>query len=186
MNRAAHVTSLDAISQFRQALAAFSGDVHQVIDELMLELQRALEWIEQDRTRYWPAQARRASDAVAEARVQLERKQLTIDRHERPSCYEEKKALQRAVERLRYCEEQVRVTRHWLLECQRQADRFRTKLSKLRHFLDQDVVAALARLEHMSAVLNKYVGHSLPAAADPLADEGAPMEQPILEDDPQT
>ena len=67
-----------------------------------------MDWIEHDRARYWPHEARKASDAMAAARSELERQELAIRQEDKRSCYEARLALEQAKRRLRMAEEKVR------------------------------------------------------------------------------
>ena len=96
MGSAANVKSIAAIRRFRADLQTYEDSLRQTLDMLAAELKRAVDYFESDRAAYWPAQVRRASDRVAEARINLERCQVTTHPGEGPTCYEEKKALERA------------------------------------------------------------------------------------------
>ena len=107
MDRSANVTSIDAVRALRAALLNFEAEARDAVVLLVLEVRKALDWLENDRTRYWPEQVRRASERVLQARNDLERAQLTYGSEEPPSCYEQKKALEQAERRLRTCQEKA-------------------------------------------------------------------------------
>ena len=97
----ANVTSLDALRNLRAALVRFAADVEAALVALELEARRPVEWVEGDRSRYWPQQARKASELVSEARLALERCELRISGEDARYCYDERKALEKAKRRLR-------------------------------------------------------------------------------------
>jgi len=156
VNQSARVSSIDALAAFRVALLKFADDAMDGLTGLRLESRRGAEWVEVDRVRYWPAQARKASDDVNSARINLERCELAVRAEDRRSCYDEKKALERAKQRVRLCDEKVRTTKKWARVVVQEARDFLGELSKLEHFLDSDLPRAVAILEKMIASLSRY------------------------------
>jgi hypothetical protein len=78
-SRTARVASIDAVRAARAALIEFSAEVCAALDTLAIEAQRPLDWIERDQTHYWPRQVQARSDQLSEARLALQRCELTID-----------------------------------------------------------------------------------------------------------
>jgi hypothetical protein len=122
-----------------------------------IEAQRPVDWIEGDRLRYWPQQTRRASDAVQEARQTLARCEVRVGSEDRPSCYDEKKALEKAKRRLQLAEDKSRIVHRWGSEMQKATEDFATQVARLRNYLETDIVKAIAAAERMAASLDKYV-----------------------------
>src|SRR5438093_11180043 len=118
----ANVNSIDAPRQFRAALVRFVAEVEAALVTLDLEAHRSIEWIEGDRPRYWRQATRKASEAVGEARVALERCQVRISGEDTKYCYDERKALEKAKRRLQLAEEKVQAVRRWRLERRKAAE----------------------------------------------------------------
>ncbi len=156
MNRAAHITSLDAIREFRRELSRYEEAIREVVEMMGLEARRASDWIEHDRTRYWPAEVRRGEDKVVAARSDLELAKLAAMQNENKSCIDEKKAVDRAVDRLRLCEEKVKVVRGWRQKMRHQSEEFDGKLARLVHYLDVDLPRAIAALDRVIKAVEKY------------------------------
>lgn len=156
MSRAAKVTSIDAVGQFKVALEAFEADARDALTQLLLELRRAREWIEVDRTRYWPREVRKASDRVAEARSNLDRCQMTATPGDEPPCDDEKRALEKAKRRLRTAEEKVRAVQHWRIKVRHDAEEFEAQIAKLNDLLDTEMPRAVAALQRMIKALDTY------------------------------
>src|SRR5262245_23175688 len=127
----ANVTSIDALRNVKAALARFCADVDSALVAMELEARRPVEWIEGDRARYWPQQARRASDLVQEARQALQRCEIRIGSEDRPSCYDEKKALEKAKRRLQLAEDKARIVSRWGSEMQKATEDFATQVARL-------------------------------------------------------
>ena len=173
MTGQARISSTDVVRNLKVALGEFDGDAREGVTQLLLELRRALDWIEQDRSRYWPREVQRASDAVVVARNDLERCEMALRSEDKRSCYEQKLAFDRAKRRLRLTEEKVRAVRRWRVALQRQADNFQGSLAKMTNYLDTDLPRAVAALERMMTALDKY-----PERAAPVEQSGAVMESP--------
>lgn len=156
MNASANVTSLQALVAFRGELRRYEQAMRQILEEQGVEVQRASDYVELDRTEYWPRERKRAEDLVAAARSALERCKLAALQNERKSCYEEKQDLEAALARQHHCEYQVRQLRHWRNLMRHQHEEYRTKTARLTHYLDTDLPQALATLDRIIAALEKY------------------------------
>jgi hypothetical protein len=174
MDRSANVTSIDAIRDLRAAFRTFEAHSRDAVTLLTLEVRKALDWLENDRTRYWPEQVRKASERVAEARNELERCQLTYGSEDSPSCYEQKKALERAKRRLRLCEEKVKRVRHWVRTVRGEMDEFDGQMARINNCLDADVPRAVTMLERMLRALERYAETSAPTDSIPQSTPSTP------------
>ncbi|HEX5105603.1 MAG TPA: hypothetical protein VFV87_17410, partial [Pirellulaceae bacterium] len=103
-----------------------------------------------------------------EARLALQRCELTIDEDHRRSCYDERKALERAKRRLHQCEDKVQAVRRWLPQIRKEVEEFEVQVARLKQFLESDFPQAAAALERMAAALDQYVQQQA-AAADGIA-----------------
>jgi len=166
MERSANVTSIDGVRELRTSLLKFEEYSRDGLTALILEVRRAMDWLESDRRRYWPAQVRRASQKLVEARNDLERCELKYGSEEAPSCYEQKLAYQNAKRRLRYCEDQVKVVKHWIRTVRRELNDFEGQAAKLSSVLDADIPHAVSALERMLRALDKYAGGGLVDGVD--------------------
>ena len=162
MSTPAQITAIEVVRQFKFGLEEFQVEAREAVTQLLLEMRRALDWIEHDRARYWPREMQRASDAVLQARNDLERCEMSIRAEDKRSCYEQKIALEKAKRRLRLTEDKVRAVRRWRVAVHREADDFQGRLAKLANCLDMDLPRALAALERMAAALDRYTERSAP------------------------
>jgi len=178
MGQFANVTSIEAIQALRTALRKFEAGARDGLETLVLEVRRAVDWIENERRRYWPAQVRRASERLVAARNELDRCRLTFGSDEAPSCYEQQQAFERAKRRLRWCEEKVRVTKRWARIVQQEVSDFEGQVAQLNNLLDSDVPRAVAALERMVRALDNYASSQ---QSDPTAP--AEGETSVGEDD---
>lgn len=158
MNQSANVTSIDAVRAFRAALVKFEDNARDGLTGLELEIRRAVNWIEVDRRRYWPNQVKQASEEFAQARNALERCQLKYGSEEAPSCYEQKKNYERAKQRLRYCEDQVRKVKQWTQIIRQELTQFDGQMAQMTMCVDTDLPRAIAAISNMIAALERYAG----------------------------
>lgn len=156
----ANVKSIEAIRNFKAELQTYNDSLRQTLDMLTSELTKAVVYFESDRSTYWPAQARKASDKVSEARINLERCQVTTSPGEGPSCYEEKKALRHAKERLAFAEERVRATRKWLVVVRKEVHEFRSRMAQLSFLTESELPRSVALLERLATRLERYTSTS--------------------------
>ena len=169
MARAANITSIEAIRLFTTAMAAFEDGAEDAAVQLELEARRPEQWID-ELSAYWPKEVRKASDNLSEARISLEKCELTINAEDRRSCIDERKALEKAKRRLRTCEEKVQAVRRWKVQIRKEIEEFQVQIAKLRQFLESDLVRSITSLKQMSEALEKYVqagAGSGGGAADP-------------------
>jgi len=162
----ANITSLDALRSFRIALLKFAEQVESALVTLELEGRRPVDWVE-DRSWYWPQQARLASDAVAEARQSLDRCQVRVASEDVKYCYDERKALEKAKRRLQLCEDKIQAARRWRPQMQKESEEFKVQIAKMKRFLESDFTRAIAALDRMSEALDRYVEQGGPPADRP-------------------
>lgn len=158
--RAANITSIEAIRAFATAMRAFEDGAEDAAVQLELEARRPVAWID-ELSMYWPKEVRKASDAQSEARINLEQCELTISGEDRRSCYDERKALEKAKRRLRTAEEKVQAVRRWKVQIRKEVEEFQVQIAKLRQFLESDLVHSVTSLQRMSEALEQYVQRSV-------------------------
>lgn len=181
MSGSAHITSTDAIREFRAALHEYEAEVRDTVAQLLLQLRRSVDWVEHDRARYWPAEVRAASDAVIQAQDDLARCESAIRAEDRRSCYEQRMALEHARRRQRLAEQKVRAVRRLRISVQQEADAMQGRMLRLTDFLDTEFPRALAALGRMSAALDKYTERNAPRS---VSDQHGPADDRPREDAP--
>ena len=175
MSRRAHVDSIDSLRSFRAALQEYADIVREALISLQMEVQRGRDWFEQDRMPYWQNEVRKAQETLVEALNRLERKRLSFDPSDSPSCHEEEQAVQRSRQRLRYSESKVITTHRWLHTVRHETDEFHNLLAKLQHLADSELPRALAALGRSIQALEKYANRP---GSPSVAPSPAPPESP--------
>jgi chromosome segregation ATPase len=169
MASSANVTSIDAIRQIRLALQQFQTDAQNALMQLELEGRRPVAWIDGDRAPYWEREVRKASDRLSEARIALEKAEVTTSAEETKYAYDERKALEKAKRRLRLCEEKIQKVKRWRSVIHKETEVFQAQLAKLQRYLEHDLTQSIAALGRMAEALDRYIrlesaGTTAPAA----------------------
>ncbi len=172
MQGPAYVSSISAIQEFRNALVMYVADSRQGVGTLEAEIRRAFDWIAIDRAQHWRHEIRRAMDAVARAKDDLHNARTfkSIGDYT-PSCVDERKALQRAEERLKIAEGKAEAVRKWTRSLQHELNEFAGRMSQFAAVLEIDLPKAMATLDRVLSSLDRYVSTTAPR---PMAKQGAP------------
>lgn len=168
MSGSAQVRSVDAIEAFRIALVRFEQRAQDALETLTGEVRRADDWLCSDRPPFWKEQVRLATEAVHEAKVDLDRCLMyPVTDGERPSCREERDALKKAQARLDYCRDKTEVVKKWKRELHHELFEFEGRLSSMREMLETELPQAHARLKQIMRSLDKYQIEKPPESRDP-------------------
>ncbi|KKK78686.1 hypothetical protein LCGC14_2841070 [marine sediment metagenome] len=158
MSRSAKVTSIDAVEKFTAALRSFQEEASTALENVAVEVRRAVDWVQNVQRTYWIAEIRRGRERLAETKAELERARSvrSFAGHE-PSLLAEKKAVDRAKRRLRLAEEKVDLVRQWARRVDRAVIEYEGSTGQLTGWLLTDCPRAVAALVRMSRALESYV-----------------------------
>jgi hypothetical protein len=157
MNQQADVKSIDTLAFVKTAFASFGHETGQALAEIEMQGQRAVEYICVDRAAYWKAEIRRMSDLVNKAIKDLEHcRTFKKVGDNTPSCVEEKKALEKARQRLQRAEQKAEAVRRWTPVVQQQFRETCVRLVRFRDVIDVDCPRAMAQLDKMLRALDAY------------------------------
>ncbi len=170
MGHQAKVTSIDVIEHFAAAMKCFGEDAKTTLDGIDMEVRRALNWIQREQKDYWTGQIRRGWDEVNIARKELERKLMFYPGDDRPSCHDERLALEAAKRRLRLAQEKLEAVRRWSHRAEREVNEYIGAVQVLKSWIDFDLPQSQADLARMARALEDYV--ALESSAGPVFPEG--------------
>jgi len=161
MSRSARVRSFDALQHLAAAVREFAQEASVALDDLGMDLHRAIQWLQYDQEEYWAQQLRVARQEVAEAKVNLERRKIfKVGDHE-PSCREEKMALEAAKRRMETARRKLEAVQRWTRLLEHESMECRSAVGPLAHWLQTDVPRAIALLKRMGQALESYAGVEL-------------------------
>lgn len=166
----ASVSSLDAIAQFRVAVLTFAGETQAAISEVDADLVRMQQWLKMDRLPHWTKQIKVRSDGVQQAKADLARKRLQT-MPDPASCIDERKALQRAEEKLAEAHAKLKATKRWITLWEEQLPQFRAALVPVRDLADRDLLATATRLGKQIQYLEQYL-QAAPEGGQPTGQGG--------------
>ncbi len=157
MSTQADVKSIDTLAFVKAAFASFAHESGQAVSECEMQGQRAVDWITVDQAAYWKAECRRMGELVNKAIKDLEYcKAFKKVGNNQPSCIEEKKALEKAKQRLARAEQKAEAVRRWTPIVQQQFREACVRLVRFREVIDVDCPRAMAQLERMLKALDAY------------------------------
>jgi len=166
MGRQAKVTSIDVIEQFAAAMKCFDDDAKAALDSIELEVRKALHWIQRDRRDYWTQRIRRGWNEVNIARKELERKMMFYPGDDRPSCHDERLALEAAKRRLQLAQTKMEAVKRWSHRAEREVTEYIGAVSQLKRWMEHDLPRAHRDLARMARALEDYVALGSSAEAE--------------------
>ncbi|MDH7599928.1 MAG: hypothetical protein QHH07_09895 [Sedimentisphaerales bacterium] len=159
MGGQARLDSIAALKGFRASLIGFAQAAASAIDDLDVELQRGLIWLQQDRYTYWKAKVQRSAQAYTQAKIALNQR-IVFERAVQgtpSSCIDQRQALRLAEEQLREAQAGLERVRGWLQLMDRHLSQYRGKVSGLKNLIDSGIPKAIATIDRMVDSLEAYV-----------------------------
>ena len=168
MDISAQIHSLDALREFRTALVKFRETGSHAMANVEVEIRRALDWLGHDQLAYWKHQVRVREDAVNEAKINLQRRQLMkMAGGETPTCDEEKKQLARAKARHAEAEEKIELIRKWVEIVEHEVAEYHATAHATNMMIDQDVPRAIHELDRLVGRIEAYLDQASAAELGP-------------------
>ena len=161
MSAAANVRSIQAIDEFKAALARFCDEAQVSVTAAEREIHRIVDWLT-EREGYWHAEVRRRHRLLAQAKATLTRCKSAghhdpeTGRHYEPPCTTEQEAMLRAQVLLRDAEAEQQNVQQWKWLIQQRISEYECHARQLRKLLDDDLPKAKAFLGRKVAVLQSY------------------------------
>ena len=157
MSTQADVKSIDTLAFMKAVFASFAHESGQALSECEIQGARAVDWICVDQAAFWKAECRRMTELVNKAVKDLEYcKAFKKVGNNQPSCIEEKKALEKAKQRLARAEQKAEAVRRWTPVVQQQFRETCVRLVRFREVIDVDCPRAMAQLDKMLRALDAY------------------------------
>lgn len=186
MDKAAKVTSIEALLQFKAALIEFSEAVQMSLGEANSDVNRVLGWLRNDRVNYWKQQIRYRNNRLADAKSELMRAEISSS-DTRASAVIERKIVEKWKRQVAEAEQKVQNIKQWSFKLDRELPIFKGRCQSLARVVEGDLPKALAKLDRLSTALEKYVkiappvgssqaglaSSDVPEAADDV-DDGSP------------
>jgi chromosome segregation ATPase len=149
----AHITSVEALETFRNALIIFLDKANRALGEVHDQVGRMRAWTQFDQPNHWQTQGRRRKQALEQAEAELFSARLSQWQENEAQL---KMIVKRHREALEQAEEKLRRTRKWAVDFDHRVTPLVKKVDTLRVLLEQEMPRALAFLENASDVLHRY------------------------------
>ncbi len=156
MSDSANVQSIQAIRDFEGALVQFHDVASRSASAMDQQARRMLQWLELDRPNFWKRQVELGHQNLAEARTRLTQCTMRRTGDFRPSCYDEKKALDKAKRDLEYARQQIQVVKQWAIKAKHEVEEFTGRKAQLTRMLEGDVPRMCALLQRIVQKLEQY------------------------------
>ncbi len=156
MSSPAQVRSIASIELFRLALLEFGHRMNEALVELNGQMQRAVDWIEQDQPSYWRQQTKNAEDAIHVAKMNLEHCLLNRVADRQPACRDQREELKMTKIRRDFCRAQTERVRHWRRTLKHEIFEYEGRIGQLKRILEQDIPKAVATLDKILLQLEAY------------------------------
>jgi hypothetical protein len=171
MAERAHVTSVEALKEFRSYLMVYLSKARPTLDEVSSDLVRTRIWLQNDQRTYWEGQVRKRAKLLEMAQQALYSSKISI-LHEAGTA--EQMAVLKAKRVLEEAEAKLKMVKYWNREFDNRAEPLAKQMDKLQTILTQDMVQAAAHLAKTVNTLDAYAGINAPiATADPAEGGGA-------------
>jgi len=173
----AHVTSVDALEQFRASLIIYLSKARPTLEEVSSEVQRTRGWLDNEQRTHWEGELRRRARALEEAQQALFSSKLSSFRETSAA---EQMAVQRAKRARDEAEEKLRVLKQWGRVFENRVDPLVKQMEKLHTVLAHDMVQAVAYLAQAVATLDAYAEVAAPpsASSPPTSPSAEPAGNP--------
>src|SRR5215212_3197497 len=169
MSNPAHVESIEALKMFRRAIIKFAEAAQVALGDAESEMQRRLNWLENEQDSHWQGQIRKRQEEVSKCRDAVRQKKLFKDFAGRtPSADQEEKALRIAMARLEEAERKLVSVRRFARKLPREIEVYKGTVQRFATTVQTDLPTAAGKLDAMIRKLEEYTALG-PAAATSVA-----------------
>ncbi len=184
MSDSANVRSIQAIRDFKVALANFAEDARNALSSSEMEVRRTRDWLLRDQLGYWTNQIKRRNEQVSMARADLHRRRLSQQGSDAVSDTEQKEAVRLAQRKLEEAELKVKLVKKWGPILEHAIAEYHSTSQPLGDRLTGTLVNSMMLLDRMCTTLENYMaiqakstefamGNLLPAAEEAVGSTAA-------------
>jgi hypothetical protein len=186
MGEQAAVQSIEALREFRIALATFAEEATAALGAVDMEVRRTIQWVQFDRRPYWLEQIKRRRERVAMAQAEVFRRKLQKTDDYTPAMSEQKELLRRAEAALREAEHRAGLVKKWEPALQQAALEYRATTRRISSIAGGEVPRAIAVLSRMIDALEAYLSEAPPMIGASAAPIGSIVEAILADDERDT
>jgi hypothetical protein len=183
MPQGAHVTSVEAVDEFRSNLIIYLSKARPTLEEVSEDARRTRIWLENDQRTRWESEVKRRAKQLEQAQQALFSSSIS---NLRDASDVQKMAVHRAKQALEEAEAKLKVVKQWAREFDSRVEPLSKQLDKLHTMLAHDMLKAVAHLANVLKALAAYAevappdtsSGAPPATAEQAPAEGAPATVP--------
>jgi hypothetical protein len=172
MSSQATVHSIDALKEFRVALALYGEDTLAALGAIEAEVRRTVRWLQEDRPYYWQEQIKRRREQVSLAKAEVFRRKLQQRPDYTPPMSEQMENLRRAEASLQDAEKRLTMVRKWQPILQQAVLEYHGSIQRLKDLAAADVPGAVNLLTRLIDALEAYLSVQPPAGGGPSTPAG--------------
>lgn len=165
MGEQAAVHSIEALREFRVALAKFAEEALAALGGVDMEVRRTTQWVQYDRRAYWQNQIKRRREQVAGAQAEVFRRKLAKTGDHTPAMSEQKDLLRQAEAALREAEHRAGLVKAWEPALQQAVLEARAGTRRISNLASGDVPRAILVLDRIIEALEAYLGEAPPSTS---------------------
>ncbi len=165
MSSQATVHSVEALKQFRAALALYADDTLAALGAVEAEVRRTVLWLEQNRPGYWHDQIKRRRELVSQAKGEVFRKKLQKRPDYTPPMSEQLENLRRAEASLQDAEKRLTLVRKWQPRLQQAVLEYHASVQRLKELAAADLPDAALLLGRIVDAIEGYLRVQPPTGA---------------------
>jgi hypothetical protein len=169
MSSQADVRSIDALKDFRVALALYEEDTLAALGAVEAEVRRTGQWLMQDRPLYWQEQIKRRREQVTAAKSEVFRRQLQKKPDYSPSMSEPMEILRKAEASLQEAEKRLTMVRKWQPLFQQAVLEYHGSIQRIKELAAADVPRAVNLLSRLIDALEAYLQLAPPSGPETMA-----------------
>ena len=176
MSNPARVESIEALKMFRRAIIKFAEAAAVALGDAESEMQRRLNWLENEQDSHWQGQIRKRQEEVSKCRDAVRQKKIFKDFAGRtPSADQEEKALRLAMARLEEAERKLAAVRKYAKKLPREIEVYKGSVQRFATTVQSDLPTAAGKLDAMIRKLEEYaaIGPAAVTSTTVGADESA-------------
>ena len=161
MPTGAHVTSIDALSDFRQAWVTLQEKITQALSTTEGEITAIFRFLDQQQ-HHWKMQATKLQEAYVEARQILKRKELSRSFGQKVDTTVQEEEVRKAKARWQQAEQKLEQVKRWKPRMEHQVQEYLGPRQGLSVQAETEMVKALAMLDQKIASLHQYLSTTAP------------------------
>jgi hypothetical protein len=166
MSEGARVDSFEALVAFKTALRKFAEAAAVALGDSEAEMQRVMNWLENEQASYWTAQVRKRTEMVSRGKEAVRQKKVFKDATGRQqSAIDEEKSLRIAERALAEAEQKLANVKRWSRALPREIELYKGGVQRFSTTVHSEIPNAIHKLDRLLNSLEKYVAVATPQMA---------------------